>query len=137
MSLHKLAPLPLVGEDLRKTHDDLLGSKKLKELVVFDLLCSGISLTEFCGCKAVEMSDSYLFVYFKKTNDSHAYPVPVRKLSAEWLSKFKPGDLLFADPNNSSNPLPTFAISRMVREWSLYLDESKVLAMRVFRRLQT
>ena len=135
MSSHKLTPLPLVGEDLKRIRDGLMDSRKFRDLVVFDLLCTGVRPTEISGCKAVEMSDECFLVYFKRSKDSLAYHLPIRKLNVEWLANFEPGDLLFANPKNSSTPLPIYAIKKMVIGWSAYLDDDKVLAMRDFRRL--
>ena len=137
MSLHKFTPFLLVGEDLRKIHDGLMDSRKFRELVVFDLLCTGLRPAEISRCKAVEMSDNCLFFYFKKSKDSQAYYLPIRKLNVEWMSDFEPGDLLFADPKNSSTPLPIYEILKMVIGWSTYLDDNKVLAIRDFRRLHS
>jgi hypothetical protein len=83
-----------------------------------------------------EMSDGYLVVCLigRKTLGRVCH-VPLHKLNSEWLSKFEVGDFLFADPNDPSVPLSPNAIFNMVKSWSVYLGEDKVLAMRGFRHL--
>jgi hypothetical protein len=90
MSSHKFKPLPLVGDDLKRIRDGLMDSRKFRDLVVFDLLCTGVRPTEISGCKAVEMSDECLFVYFKRSKDPLAYNLPIRKLNVEWLAILNP-----------------------------------------------
>lgn len=128
---------PLNEDDLRAIHHGLIVSQKFDQLVIFDLLCTGFTVDEVSECKIIlksENSEGYLIVRIGEVGTAgKVCHVPIHKLNAEWVSKFKSGDFLFTNPSNPLVRLAAYEISELVRGWTVYLGESKELTVRNFR----